>query len=80
LEDHVRMIGQISNEDKRLKEQIGCRVETHVKRILEQIAKDEFRTVANVTEKLICERLRDLGFLNSEFNPVGREPLGNKES
>jgi hypothetical protein len=74
------MIGQISNEDKRLKEQIGCRVETHVKRILEQIAKDEFRTVANVTEKLICERLRDLGFLNSEFNPVGREPLGNKES
>jgi hypothetical protein len=27
----MRMIGQISNEDKRLKEQIGCRVETHVK-------------------------------------------------
>lgn len=68
------MIGQISNEDKRLKEQIGCRVETHVKRILEQIAKDEFRTVANVTEKLICERLRDLGFLDTDFQPIQGKP------
>ena len=64
------MIGQISNEDKRLKEQIGCRVETHVKRILENIAKDEFRTVANVAEKLICERLRDMGLLDKDFQPI----------
>jgi hypothetical protein len=42
--------------------------------------KEEFRTVANVTEKLICERLRDLGFLDTEFNPAEGEPLGNKAS
>jgi hypothetical protein len=75
----MRMICRIPNEDRALKEQIGCRVETHVKRILEKIAKDEFRTVANVTEKLICERLRDLGFLDSEFNPPEGEPLSTKE-
>ena len=67
------MIGQISNEDKRLKEQIGCRVETHVKRILENIAKDEFRTVANVAEKLICERLRDMGLLDKDFGPIAKQ-------
>jgi hypothetical protein len=66
----MRKISQISNEDKGLKEQIGCRVETHVKRILEKIAKEEFRTVANVAEKLICERLRDMGFLDKDFEPT----------
>jgi hypothetical protein len=70
----MRSISEISNEDRGLKEQIGCRVETHVKRILEEIAKKEFRTVANVTEKLICERLRDLGFLDEEFEPIEGNP------
>jgi hypothetical protein len=56
----MRKIDQIFSEDKGLKEQVGCRVESSVKKILEGIAKKEFRTVANVTEKLICERLRDL--------------------
>jgi len=69
----MRMIGLISNEDKRLKEQIGCRVETHVKRILEKIAKDEFRTVSNVAEKLICERLRDMELLDEDFGPIGKQ-------
>ena len=61
---------QNCRRDRALKEQIGCRVETHVKRILEKIAKDEFRTVANVAEKLICERLRDLGLLGKDFGAI----------
>ena len=65
---------EISSEDKELKEQVGCRVESSVKKILEQIAKKEFRTVANVTEKLICERLRDLGFLDKDFEPIEGKP------
>lgn len=66
----MRKIEQIFNEVKGLKEQVGCRVESSVKKILEEIAKKEFRTVANVTEKLICERLRDLGFLDKDFEPI----------
>ena len=66
----MRKIAQIFSEDKGLKEQVGCRVESSVKKILEEIAKKEFRTVANVTEKLICERLRDLGFLDKDFEPM----------
>ena len=64
----------IFNEDRGLKEQIGCRIEDHVKRILEKIAKDEFRTVANVAEKLICERLRDIGLLDKNFEPIEAKP------
>ncbi|MBU2498450.1 MAG: hypothetical protein KKE57_06095 [Proteobacteria bacterium] len=76
----MRINGQISSEDKVLKEQIGCRVEVHVKRILENIAKKEFRTVANVAEKLICERLKDLGFLDNDFGPLkGQETLSDAE-
>ena len=66
----MRKISEISNGDRGLKEQIGCRLESHVKRLLEEIAKNEFRTVANVAEKLICERLRDMGLLNKDFSPV----------
>jgi hypothetical protein len=53
-----------------MKEQIGCRIEPHVKKIMEEIATKEFRTIGNLAEKLICERLRDLGFLDDNFNPV----------
>ena len=70
----MRKIQQILNEVKGLKEQVGCRVESSVKKILEEIAKKEFRTVANVTEKLICERLRDLGFLDKDFEPIEGKP------
>lgn len=69
----MRRIHEISSGDKGLKEQIGCRLETHVKRILERIAKEEFRTVANVAEKLICERLRDMGLLNKDFGPIVKQ-------
>jgi hypothetical protein len=55
-----------------LKQQIGCRVEPHVKEILEDIAKKEFRTIGNLAEKLICERLRDLGYLDEYFEVVER--------
>jgi hypothetical protein len=74
LECHMRKITEIFSEDKGLKEQVGCRVESSVKKILEEIAKKEFRTVANVTEKLICERLRDLGFLDKDFEPIEGKP------
>ena len=56
-----------------MKEQIGCRVEPHVKKILEDIASKEFRTVANLTEKLICERLRDLGYLDDDLKPINKK-------
>ena len=52
-----------------MKEQIGCRVEAHVKKILDEIAKKEFRTLGNLAEKLICERLQDLGYLDENFKP-----------
>jgi hypothetical protein len=53
-----------------LKEQIGCRVEPHVKKIMDEIALKEFRPIANLAEKLICERLRDLGYLDDNFKPI----------
>jgi hypothetical protein len=56
-----------------MKEQIGCRVEPHVKKIMEEIATKEFRTLGNLAEKLICERLRDLGFLDDNFNLKARD-------
>ena len=64
----------IANGDKTLKEQIGCRVEPHVKSILERIATKEFRSIGNLVEKLICERLRDLGYLDDKFNPLQKKP------
>ena len=67
---------KIFNEDKLLKEQIGCRVESHVKKILEEIAKKEFRTLGNLSEKLICERLKDLGYLDKHFEPIKKESGG----
>ena len=59
-----------SKGEKTLKEQIGCRVELHVKKILEEIATKEFRTLGNLAEKLICERLRDLGYLGENFKSL----------
>ena len=64
---------KIFNEVKALKEQIGCRIEPHIKMILEKIAQKEFRSMANLAEKLICERLRDLGYLDEHFKPVKKE-------
>jgi hypothetical protein len=62
-----------------LKEQIGCRVEPHVKKILDEIAKKEFRTLGNLSEKLICERLHDLGYLDEHFMPAKKVREHEKE-
>ena len=59
-----------SNKDCAVKEQIGLRVEPQIKIILEKISKKEFRTIANLAEKLISERLQDLGYLNENFEPI----------
>ena len=71
--DMMSIKGRHSNEDRTLKEQIGCRVEPHVKEILEEIAKREFRSMGNLAEKLICERLRDLGYLDEDFQRVTKK-------
>ena len=65
---------KIPNGDKALKEQIGCRVEPHVKDIIEKLAAEEFRSIGNLVEKLICERLKDLGYLDHNFNPTSKKP------
>jgi len=61
---------EIPSGDRALKEQIGCRVEPEVKEILDRIAATEFRSLGNLVEKLIYERLRDLGYLDENFRPV----------
>lgn len=61
--------GTTPSGGRTLKEQIGCRVEPEVKKVLEQIASKEFRTLGNLVEKLICERLHDLGYLDEKFQP-----------
>jgi hypothetical protein len=50
-----------------LKEQIACRVPPEIKEIIEGIAKREYRPLGNVVEKLLLERLRDLGYLDDEL-------------
>ena len=59
-----------------MKEQVACRVPPDVKEILEKIAKKEYRHIGNVVEKLLLERLRDLGYLDGEF----RVKKGKKET
>lgn len=67
------------SEDRDLKEQIGCRVEPEVKKILEEIASKEFRTLSNLDEKLICERFRELGYLDEQFKPKTNKRKVNKQ-
>lgn len=50
-----------------MKEQVACRIPPDVKEVLEKIAKREYRSIGNVAEKLLLERLRDLGYLDDEF-------------
>lgn len=50
-----------------MKEQVACRVSPEVKEILESIAKREYRTLGNVAEKLLLERLRDLDYLDDNL-------------
>lgn len=53
-----------------MKEQIGCRVDPQIKKIMDKLAVKEFRSLGNFTEKLICERLRELGYLDENFRPL----------
>ena len=59
-----------------MKETVSLRVPAHVKEILEEMAQKEYRTLANVMEKLIMERLRDLGFLDERFQAKGKKKKG----
>ena len=59
-----------------MKETVSLRVPAHVKEILEEMAAKEYRHLANVMEKLILERLRDLGYLDEKFQGKGRKKKG----
>ena len=50
-----------------MKENVSLRIPPHVKEIIDEIAEREYRPLANVIEKLLLERLRDLGYLDEKF-------------
>jgi predicted transcriptional regulator len=56
-----------------LKENVSLRLPSEVKKILDEIAEKEYRPLANVMEKLILERLRDLGYLDEKFQLKDRK-------
>jgi len=43
--------------------QIGVRLSTETKKAAEKAAKDDFRTVSSLVEKLLVEYLREKGYL-----------------
>jgi hypothetical protein len=43
--------------------QIGVRLSTETKKAAEKAAKDDFRTVSGLVEKLLVEYLREKGYL-----------------
>jgi hypothetical protein len=58
-----------------VKEQVSFRIAGEVKELMDRLATQEHRTIANLTEKLVLERLRDLGFLDAKFQPIkGKKP------
>jgi len=52
-----------------VKEQVSFRIAAEVKEVMERLATQEHRTIANLAEKLILERLRDLNLLDDQFMP-----------
>jgi len=65
------MTNKIHNDKGAIvKEQVSFRVAPEVRELMEQIAASEHRTMANVTEKLVLERLRDMGLLDEDFKPA----------
>ena len=56
-----------------VKEQVSFRVAPEVKELMEQMAASEHRTIANLTEKLVLERLRDMGLLDKNFQPIKKK-------
>jgi len=67
---------QTYRKEIKLKENVSLRVPAYVKEILEEIAAKEYRPLANVMEKLIVERLRDLGFLDEKFQAKRKKGKG----
>lgn len=62
------------NGDKaEVKEQVSFRIAAEVKDLMERIASGEHRTIANLTEKLVLERLRELDYLDENFQPIKKE-------
>ncbi len=53
-----------------VKEQVSFRIAAEVRELLERLAAQEHRTIANLAEKLILERLRELGHLDEKFQPM----------
>jgi hypothetical protein len=65
------MTNKIHNDKGAIvKEQVSFRVAPEVRELMEQIAASEHRTMANLTEKLVLERLRDIGLLDDDFKPT----------
>ena len=65
------MTNKIHNDKGTIvKEQVSFRVAPEVRELMEQIAASEHRTMANLTEKLVLERLRDMGLLDDDFKPT----------
>lgn len=58
------------NDTRPMKEQISLRIDPEVKKLMEDIASKEVRSLGNVAEKLILERLRDMGLLDEDFKPT----------
>ena len=56
-----------------VKEQVSFRVAPEVKELMERISASEHRTVANLTEKLVLERLRDIGLLDEQFQIIKKK-------
>jgi folate-dependent phosphoribosylglycinamide formyltransferase PurN len=68
------MTNKIHNDKGTIvKEQVSFRVAPEVKELMEQIAASEHRTMANLTEKLVLERLRDIGLLDEQFQIIKKK-------
>ena len=56
-----------------VKEQVSFRIALEIKTLMERIAYSEHRTIANLTEKLVLERLRELGYLDEQFQIIKKK-------
>jgi hypothetical protein len=56
-----------------MKEQISLRIDPEVKKLMEEMASKEIRSLGNVAEKLILERLRDMGLLDEHFQTIKKK-------
>jgi len=61
------------NDTRAMKEQISLRIDPEVKKLMEEMASKEIRSLGNVAEKLILERLRDMGLLDEHFQTIKKK-------